>query len=324
MSTSEYKFVPAAEGGGIVPEGRQAADSRALKLAGKSFGAVPLLPRSLSSRLLVVMQPQNAPGTKIIGDLSVERDQPGGVPTYWLAAEQRSSGTIVSLHGGAYIAGPQAGQWGWLAKLCRRAGVAGAAVMYRMPPRDPFPAALDDSIAAIEALQGVGHLREGSWLLAGDSAGGGLALATAQALRDRGASLPAGLLLTAPWVDLEMANPELDASELTDPFLSRKYLGWSARLYADGVALSDPRLSPINGGLDGLPPVHLNVGTRDLLRPDVQRLRDGLLQAGVPVTYIEQEGGMHTYPQMAGAAGEWAVREQVRWTRNLLAHSTNS
>jgi acetyl esterase/lipase len=203
--------------------------------------------------------------------------------------------------------------------MCQRAGVAAAGVIYRMPPRHPFPAALDDAIAVIEALQAEGRLSDGTWLLAGDSAGGGLALAAAQTLRDRGKPLPAGLLLTAPWVDVEMANPDLNASELTDPFLTRKLLGWTARLYADGVALRDPRLSPINGDMRGLPPVHLNVGTRDLLQPDVRRLQQALLRADVPVTYIQQEGAMHTYPQMAGAAGEWAVREQVKWIADRLA-----
>jgi acetyl esterase/lipase len=82
--------------------------------------------------------------------------------------------------------------------------------------------------------------------------------------------------------------------------------------------VTDPRLSPINGDLHGLPPVHLNVGTRDLLLPDVRRLKYGLEDVGVPVTYIEQEGGVHTYPQMGGAAAEWAVREQVKWVEGLL------
>jgi acetyl esterase/lipase len=272
--------------------------------------------------MLIKLQSQDPPTAKSVGKVSVERDQPGGVLTYWLAAEQRTHGTIVFLHGGAFIGGPEAGQWGWLSKICQRARIAAAAVIYRMPPRHPFPAALDDAIAAIEGLQVEGRLGEGNWLLAGDSAGGGLALAVAQALRDRGAPLPAGLLLTAPWADIEMANPELNASELTDPFLSRKLLSWCAGLYAGGAQLSDPRLSPLNGDMHGLPPVHLNVGTRDLLQPDVRRLQQALLKADVPVTYIEQEGGMHTYPQMAGAAGEWAVQEQVKWIATRFSHVT--
>jgi acetyl esterase/lipase len=189
-----------------------------------------------------------------------------------------------------------------------------------MPPRHPQPAALQDVVSAVTAMHASGELPSGRWVLAGDSAGGGLALAAAQALRDSGGPLPAGLVLTAPWVDLEMANPELDASDPTDPILSRSLLGWSARLYANGLALDDVRLSPINGSMSGLPPVHLNVGTRDLLRPDVRRLRNALQEAGVPVTWIEQEGGIHTYPQQVDTPeAQWTIQSQVAWLGRMLA-----
>ena len=141
-----------------------------------------------------------------------------------------------------------------------------------------------------------GELTDGRWTLAGDSAGGGLALATVRTLRANGCPLPAGLLLTAPCVDLAMTNPDLDASEPTDPFLRRGWLLWAGRLYAAGTPLEDPALSPINGSFAGFPPVHLNVGTRDLFLPDVRRLRDALQRAGVPVGYVEQQGALHTYP----------------------------
>jgi acetyl esterase/lipase len=164
-----------------------------------------------------------------------------------------------------------------------------------------------------------GRLGSGSWILAGDSAGGGLALAVAQVLRDRGGPSPAGLLLTAPWVDLELDRADLDAAAHSDPMLSRSFLRWCAQLYADGVPLTEPRLSPINASLAGLPPVHLNVGTLDLLRQDVVRLRDGLIRAGISVTFIEQDGGVHTYPQLEGAAAEWAVRSQAEWVTDVLS-----
>jgi acetyl esterase/lipase len=207
-----------------------------------------------------------------------------------------------------------------LAELHRTAGVAAAMVLYRIPPpRHPHPAALDDTIRAITALHASGELEEGRWILAGDSAGGGLALAAAQALRDSGGPMPAGLVLTAPWVDLEMATPQIEAAEKADPFLSRSALWWSARVYADGAALDDPRLSPINASMTGLPPVHLNVGTRDLFLPDVRRLRDALHDARVPVIHIEQEGAVHAYPQqITTPEAQWTIRDQIRWLRNVL------
>ncbi len=168
-------------------------------------------------------------------------------------------------------------------------------------------------------MRSAGLLSESCWILGGDSAGGGLALATAQALRDAGDPLPAGLLLTAPWVDIEMEHPDLLAEQRRDLLMGRTVLRWAAERYADGTPLDDPRLSPINGSMFGLPPVHVNVGTVDLFLADNRRLRTALDAAGVPVTFIEQEGATHTYPQkITTAEAEWTIRSQVRWIRDRL------
>ena len=127
-------------------------------------------------------------------------------------------------------------------------------------------------------------------------------------------------MLTAPWVDLDMEHPDRPAP--VDPTLAtgRALLLWAARRYADGVPLDDPRLSPINGSMDGLPPVHLDVGTRDLFLADVRRLRTALEAAGVPVTAIEQEGAGHTYVHRTRTPeGEWAIRSQTTWLQRVLA-----
>ena len=306
-------------GGGIIPSGPSQADNPLFRLASKVTAHLGHLPAPLRNRVLLVLQRSTRPSKKAAGGIPVTKTSPGGVPTTWLAHDQHRRGTVVFLHGGAYTGGPFAGQWKWLAELHRTAGVAAAMVLYRMPPRHPHPAALDDTIRAITALHASGELEEGRWILAGDSAGGGLALAAAQALRDSGGPMPAGLVLTAPWVDLEMATPQIEAAEKADPFLSRSGLWWSARVYADGAALDDPRLSPINASMTGLPPVHLNVGTRDLFLPDVRRLRDALHDARVPVTHIEQEGAVHAYPQqITTPEAQWTIRDQIRWLRNVL------
>ncbi|MCW3014160.1 MAG: mlhB, partial [Solirubrobacterales bacterium] len=153
----------------------------------------------------------------------------------------------------------------------------------------------------------------------GGSAGGGLALATHRALLDRGADGPSGLLLTAPWVDLVLAAPELAASEKADGFLRRSWLGWAARLYAAGTPLDDPRLSPIHASFAGFAPAaHLDVGTHDLFLPDVRRLRDKLAAAGVDVTYVEQPGGRHTYPLfLERPEAQATVAAQARWLRRV-------
>jgi len=223
------------------------------------------------------------------------------------------------LHGGAYTAGPNRGQWAWLAEMQRRTGFAAAMVLYGMPPRHPFPAALDDALAAVHDLCATGTLTDGRWVLGGDSAGGGLVLAVAHALRDAGHALPAGLVLTAPWVDLAMEHPDT-WRDLSPAFeAGRSILRWAAELYADGVPLDDPRLSPLNGSMHGLPPVHVNVGTGDPFLGDVRRLRGALEAAGVAVDSVEQDGASHTYPQqIITPEAEWTMRAQARWIRDRL------
>ena len=308
---------PTTVGGGIVPPGRPLADAPAYKLIGFGFRVLPHLPRPLSNALLLAAQRNPKPGRKITSRTAVTTATTAQVPVTWLGRERRAAGTIVYLHGGAYIGGPAGAQWTWLNDVATRANLAGAAVLYRMPPRHPQPAALNDALAAITALQQSGDITDGSWFLAGDSAGGGLALAVTQRLRDTGDPLPAGIILTAPWVDLTLTNPELQASETQDAVLSRSWLRWAAQLYSHGLALSDPALSPLNGDLHNLPPVHLNVGTRDLFLPDVRRLHTALSAAGVPVEYIEQEGAPHTYPQTDSPEARWTIKAQTRWLQTL-------
>lgn len=309
---------------GIEPSDRSRRDEATLLLGGKLLKGIARVPAPLRN-WIVQRGRAHRPPEKFVRDIPLDRSKPGGVPTMWLGRERRKTGTIVYLHGGAYVFGPASMQWAWLAEMHRRTGLAGAGVLYGMPPERPQPAALNDAIGAITAMHSSGELTEGRWILAGDSAGGGLALAVAHALRDSGGPDPAGLLLTAPWIDLEMAGSESAEAASQDPMLSRAAVEWAAELYADGLDRADPTLSPINGSMAGLPPVHLNVGTRDALLLDVRKLRDALAAAGVPVDYIEQEGAIHTYPQLIRPPeAQWALRCQTRWIGDLLASATEA
>ena len=243
----------------------------------------------------------------------------GGVPVTWLAPELASEGVLVFLHGGGYFAGPDRGQWAWVAEVQRRTGLAAVMVLYRMPPRHPFPAALDDALSAIGALCATDQIRDGRWILSGDSAGGGLALVATQARRDAGEPLPAGLLLTAPWVDVAMEHPDTACPEREDLAVGRSILRWGAERYADGVPLDDPRLSPLNASMHGLPPVHLNVGAEDLFLADDRRFCAALEAAGVDVASIEQAGAGHVYPHRTTTPeAEWTIRSQVSWIRGHI------
>ena len=315
----EHRFAP-APGGGIEPTGPSSAGGRLPLLAARVVSGMMRLPAPLTDRLQLRLQRSTRPPHKIAGGTPISEEEHGGVPTTWLAPELRSEGAVVFFHGGSYSGGPFRGQWAWLAEIQRRTGLAAAMVRYRMPPTHPFPAALDDAVTAIRAMRASGVIDDGRWFLGGDSAGGGLALAAAQTQRDAGDPLPAGLVLTAPWVDLEMEHPDLLAQPGETMALGRSLLRQSAERYAAGVPLADRRLSPINGSMDGLPPVHVNVGTRDLFLPDIRRLRAAFDDVGVPVTSIEQEDATHTYPQqITTPEAEWTIRSQSQWIRERLS-----
>ena len=147
-------------------------------------------------------QRPSLPAHSLIDRSRVDRRRHHGVPVTWIDGARAAQATIVHLHGGAYLHGERPAHWEWLEEITRRAGTAGAMVHYRMPPRFPFPVAYDDALEAVRELVDTAVVRSGRWVLSGDSAGAGLALAVAQALRDQSIPLPALLLLTSPWADL--------------------------------------------------------------------------------------------------------------------------
>jgi acetyl esterase/lipase len=248
-------------------------------------------------------------------------DSLNGVRSVWLGRERLSSGLLVYLHGGAYATGPNAGQWRWLSTVTSAAGMAGVLVDYRLSRDAPYPAATEDIVYALGALHKQHHLDHG-WVLAGDSAGGGLALGIAQrVVRDPPlAAGLRGLVLMSPWVDLLLRRSAMGHLEALDPILQPAALERAARRYAGGVSLSAPELSPINAELGDLPATHLTVGTRDVLLADARRLHRGLVAASVPVEYYEQSGALHVFPMIAWAPGAAAcLARQVSFLRRSMA-----
>lgn len=252
-------------------------------------------------------QRPSLPARSLIDRSRVERRRHNGTPTTWIDAADAAGATIVHLHGGAYLHGERPAHWDWLEEVARRADTAAAMVHYRMPPRFPFPAAYDDAMNAVRALVDQAVVRTGRWVLSGDSAGAGLALAIAQTLRDEEIPLPALLLLTSPWADLT-------GQQHGDPELLR-----AARLYTGPVPAEDPRISPLYGDLEDLPPVHLVAGGADAMLSDGLRLRQQLEEGGVEVEYLEAPGRTHNYPiTESGPLPQAARRSQIAATRRAL------
>ncbi len=210
-----------------------------------------------------------------------------GAPLHVLQKDRR--GVLLYLHGGAYVVGPAAQQWRLAAALADDADLDLAVLGYGLAP----DATIDEAVAASQASLDLLAGRYESVAVFGDSAGGGLALATLQAqLRDEGA-LPALTLLFSPWVDAALEAPDLD--EEVDILLSIDGLRGCARLFSGGLSLDDPLLSPLHGPLAGLPPIVSHVGTHELFLPDVRRLHEGLTSAGVRHELVEHPGMQHDF-----------------------------
>lgn len=213
---------------------------------------------------------------------------------------------VLYLHGGAYVAAMAPQHWSLVSRLAD-AGLRVDVPDYGLAPRWTHHDAYPFVIRAFQELRE--ELDAGRVHIAGDSAGGGLALGLTDALRRDEAEGPDSLLLIAPWLDLTLKNP--DIASVDDPWLSRTVLHECARAWAGGTDPDDPRLSPINGTPVGLPPVNLYVGTRDIVLPDARLWSDRATAAGAPITLTVCEGAVHVYPLVPAPEGRAAAAEIV-------------
>jgi monoterpene epsilon-lactone hydrolase len=195
---------------------------------------------------------------------------------------QRSGGhaaadrVVLYLHGGAYCVGSPQTHRAITGRLAMNADAHVFALDYRLAPEHPFPAALEDAVAAFRGLLAAGF-ESRRITLAGDSAGGGLAVATAVRLRELGLATPAALVLLSPWVDLAREHPEPPLP--SEVMLSGAWVAECARHYLAGRAATEPLASPITADLRGLPPTLIQAGTDETLLDDSQRLHAALSAA---------------------------------------------
>ena len=205
----------------------------------------------------------------------------------------RSQRLLVHLHGGAYVLG--SGEAGTLEAilLATQCQTRVISVDYRMPPEHPFPAAVDDAITAWKELTARHNPQQ--MALFGTSAGGGLVMATMLRIKEQQLPRPAALFLGTPWSDLTKTGDSYFTHAELDNVLGRYegFLELSAKLYAGGVDLKDPLLSPINGDLRDFPPTILATGTRDLFLSNTVRVHRRLRQAGVTAELHVAEAQSH-------------------------------
>lgn len=226
-----------------------------------------------------------------------ERANVGGVSGDWVRppAPPTRPGTLLYLHGGAYCIGAPSTHRALTARLAQATGMALFAADYRLAPEDRFPAAIEDALAAYRALRAQGPV-----VVAGDSAGGGLALALAIALRDAGEPLPASLLLLSPWVDMIEANAPA-APPPGEAMLSVPWAMACAKLCLGDTPAAHPWASPLHAELRGLPPVLIQAGTDELLHDQALRLHEALQAAGVAVRCEITPTRWHVFQLHAGS-----------------------
>lgn len=227
-------------------------------------------------------------------DVTVEAVDANGVPGEWVRVpEGREERVILYVHGGGYVIGSTATHRELVSRIARASGARALSLRYRLAPEHPFPAAVEDATAAYRWLLD-GGVSPGSVVIAGDSAGGGLTLATLLALRDAGDPLPAAGVCLSPWTDLEGTGASAQPGGADDPLLELAGLREMGRQYA-GHDLRHPHAAPLYGDFTGIPSLLIQVGTREILLDDATRVAERARAAGVSVELEPWEGLIHVW-----------------------------
>lgn len=222
-----------------------------------------------------------------------------GIPLTRVSYGEEPRGITLYFHGGGYVLGSPKTHKGVTGHLAKASNTMLIVPDYRLAPEHPFPAALDDAETIYRALLDEGH-PSSAIAFAGDSAGGGLAIALAVRLRDKGLPLPSSITAFSPWADLshrELYSPECD------PQLNKRWLDKSADMYRGAEDVCNPLISPVYADLSGLPPLLIQVGSEEILLNDSERLTAAANRDGVDVRLEIYNGLWHVFHIHAGLLG---------------------
>jgi acetyl esterase/lipase len=239
--------------------------------------------------------------TPAAADVRVEAATIGGIAGFWLRpADARPGARILYLHGGGYVLGSAQALTSFAGQIATRVGADTFVPDYRLAPEHPFPAAIDDAVAAYRGLVAGGAERI---VVAGDSAGGGLTLALLSILasdKTRGMVQPAGAAAISPWTDLALTGESFETRADADPIFTRGVLQAFAEMYLQGQDATNPKASPLHARLDDLPPIRIDVGDDEVLLADSIRYADLARAAGVEIKLSIWEGMPHVFQSSLG------------------------
>lgn len=223
----------------------------------------------------------------------------GPLPAEWIVPEEVCNGRVILyLHGGAYCLGSINSHRFLGGQLAELAKLKVLLIDYRLAPEHPLPAAVEDAVAAYRFLLEQGFAPD-KITIGGDSAGGGLTIATLTALREAGEPMPGRAVCISPWVDLSGSGRSMETRRAADLMLSPELLARYAAYYLNGRDASDPVASPLFADLTGLPPLLILVGTEEILLDDARCLAEKATAAGVEVTLEVWQRMIHVWPALA-------------------------
>ncbi len=207
---------------------------------------------------------------------------------------------ILYLHGGAYIYCSAESHKGLAGQICQASEISALLINYRLAPEHPFPAALEDAVETYRYLLSESRYSPDKIIIAGDSAGGGLALSAVLKLRECNLPLPAGLVMLSPWADLEGTGVSYRANMEIDAILDPDDLARAGKIYLNGADGKNPLASPLYGDLSGLPPVYIQAGSSEILLDDSVRLAERIRAVGGSVELDIFEEMVHVFQLFGG------------------------
>lgn len=247
----------------------------------------------------------------------VERSTAPALPGEWITpARVTTDGVILFMHGGGYLAGSPKTHRALTTWLAHRAGMRVFSLDYRLAPEHPFPAGLDDAVRAVHALVARGTPMS-RMAFCGDSAGGGLALATMLRLREESAVLPAVAALICPLTDCTGQSESLVTNAESEPLLGLRHREAGMRSYAGKTPLEHPHISPLFADLHGFPPMIVEASRIEVLWDDAAHFVEKAKAAGVEITFVPHEGLAHDWHVMVPFTPE--ARASVRRIGEYLA-----
>lgn len=238
----------------------------------------------------------------------------GGMDAAWMRLERphKRRRVILYCHGGGYTSGGLGFSKVLASKLTRATGLDVLAFDYRLAPEHPYPAAVEDAQAAWDHLMRLGFGAR-DVVLAGDSAGGNMALVLCLRLRAEGRMLPGALLLMSPWTDMTCSGESLTERADIDPVLTPEYIYAVREAYAGGLDPAQPELSPLLADLAGFPPTLIQVGTHEILFSDAERLAERMKAAGTECRLEVWEGMWHDFQMYPSKSAAQAMQNAAHF-----------